>query len=172
MEIPYTEKGKYKPPLMFKPLVYANDELDVIASSVVYKLNTYLANMTINSDNTYYQVINKQNQSLTAQFYPQQENFSSVNKFPLFNTSYYDINQYPWLCKDIVGLTKCAYNNYNFTTAQARPVKVSLSIENGVLGQSFPPGLYNVDSVLKTPLGGVEIISDLYITSSSNCPKS
>jgi len=149
---------------MFKPLVYASTEQDVIGSEHVYGLKTLLADMSV--DNTTYNVTYK-DFSLSATF----DNIGSFenasDSFENFQV-YQDIMNLPWMCTNEAGEASCAYDNFVFAQGLARPSSMVMTFDSGIL-PGIEAGTYKTSDI-NTPLGTVQVQVKLLISPPEDCP--
>jgi len=168
VEIPYVQHQDYQAPLMFKPCIYEDSTLDRFGSEEVYGLPTFPANFEL-TDTSYSLVPTDMPTASTFNaVFESDEPFSSdPSAFPFFS-EWIDTNAYPWLCKDFFGSTKCALDYYGWSSMQIRPAKANITFSDG-----FIPGLpaleWTLPSILQ-PLGTVQLIVQLNITSPDDCP--
>jgi len=168
LEIPYLI-GKNKA-VMFKPLVYQNNLLDVSASYAVYGLPAYLATMNANFKDNTYSISYKQG-SVQASFEPLIPNLVPFGSPETANfSSFIDANVSPWLAFPPFSFFKpaqCASNIYNFSqTGSIRPVKMILKIIGNIFG-GIPEGTYT--NAGNQPLGAWQIDVHTKITSTYEC---
>jgi len=119
----------------------------------------------VESESTF--IVKYEGKSLSGVFTPTGD-WSAVSKYGNFST-WVEINNYPWLCRNIWGTEKCAMNYYNWTSAQIRPVMAKMMVDIGIL-PGIEGGAYSSVGIDSNVLGGAQMTVNLGITGPQDCP--
>eukprot|EP00013_Stygamoeba_regulata_P030334 CAMPEP_0177650738 /NCGR_PEP_ID=MMETSP0447-20121125/12117_1 /TAXON_ID=0 /ORGANISM="Stygamoeba regulata, Strain BSH-02190019" /LENGTH=265 /DNA_ID=CAMNT_0019153657 /DNA_START=151 /DNA_END=948 /DNA_ORIENTATION=+ len=131
LEIPFLKQGGLAGPLMFKPIIYEDNRLDILGSRLVYGLHTVHASAMSKDDVAGTYSVAYQNTGLHAAFTPagEWEDAATAAAFEPFRS----INdRHEWLGHDLLRREKCAMDFYVWPGSRVRPVTGRLHLQAGV----------------------------------------
>jgi len=168
VEVPYLQQNGLKGPLMFKPLVYEDNEIEVIGTRAQYGLNCIKAQeMQMNNETGEFAVIGENNLGLVTSFKPTTDQWTPIVQADFAQTFLTLNDATEWLGHNLLQEEKCAKDYYVWNQTTVRPILGTIHIDAGFLINDKQPYDYTITG----DLPAVQIDTILRITSLEDCTK-